>query len=46
MLSLQLIATRIAPRLHARLCRMAAKQSKPYQTLTHQLLERAAGKVA
>jgi predicted DNA binding CopG/RHH family protein len=26
--------------------RLAAKQSKPYQTLIHELLERAAGKVA
>ena len=38
----QLIAIRIAPRLLAQLRRMAAKQSKPYQTLIHELLERAA----
>ena len=40
----QLIAIRIAPRLLAQLRRLAAKQAKPYQTLIHQLLERAAGK--
>jgi uncharacterized DUF497 family protein len=38
----QLIAIRIAPRLLAQLRRLAAKQSKPYQTLIHELLERAA----
>ena len=38
----QLIAFRIAPPLLARLRRLAAKQSKPYQTLIHELLERAA----
>src|ERR1700731_2623324 len=38
----QLIAIRIAPRLLARLRRLAARQSKPYQTLIHELLERAA----
>ena len=42
----QLIAIRIAPRLLDQLRRMAAKQSKPYQTLIHELLEKAAGKVA
>jgi predicted DNA binding CopG/RHH family protein len=42
----QLIAIRIAPRLLHQLRRMAAKQSKPYQTLIHELLERAARKVA
>ena len=42
----QLIAIRIAPRLLARLRRLAARQSKPYQTLIHELLERAAGKTA
>ena len=36
----QLIAIRIAPRLLA----LAAKQAKPYQTLIHELLERAARK--
>src|SRR6266568_116236 len=40
----QLIAIRIAPQLLMRLRRMAAKQSKPYQTLIHELLERAAKK--
>jgi predicted DNA binding CopG/RHH family protein len=38
----QLIAIRIAPPLLARLRRIAARQSKPYQTLIHELLERAA----
>jgi uncharacterized protein (DUF4415 family) len=40
----QLIAIRIAPRLLAQLRRLAAKQSKPYQTLIHEVLERAAAK--
>jgi predicted DNA binding CopG/RHH family protein len=40
------IAIRIAPRLLDQLRRMAAKQSKPYQTLIHALLEKAARKVA
>jgi predicted DNA binding CopG/RHH family protein len=40
----QLIAIRIAPRLLVQLRRLAAKQSKPYQTLIHDLLERAASK--
>jgi hypothetical protein len=40
----QLIAIRIAPGLLARLHRLAAKQSKPYQTLIHELLELAANK--
>jgi predicted DNA binding CopG/RHH family protein len=38
----QLIAIRISPRLLAQLRRLAAKQSKPYQTLIHELLEKAA----
>ena len=42
----QLIAIRIAPQLLRRLRRMAAKQSKPYQTLIHELLEKSARKVA
>jgi len=42
----QLIAIRIAPKLLSQLRRMAAKQSKPYQTLIHDLLEKAARKVA
>ena len=40
----QLIAIRIAPRLLAQLRRLAAKQDKPYQTLIHELLERATRK--
>jgi predicted DNA binding CopG/RHH family protein len=39
-----LIAIRIAPRVLAQLRRLAAKQSKPYQTYIHELLERAAKK--
>jgi predicted DNA binding CopG/RHH family protein len=42
----QLIAIRIAPRLLAQLRRLASKQSKPYQTLIHELLERAARRSA
>lgn len=42
----QLIAIRIAPRVLARLRRLAATQSKPYQTFIHELLERATNKVA
>ncbi len=42
----QLIAIRIAPRLLAQLRRLASKQSKPYQTLIHELLERATKNVA
>jgi predicted DNA binding CopG/RHH family protein len=38
----QLIAIRISPHLLARLRRLAAKQSKPYQIYIHELLERAA----
>jgi uncharacterized protein (DUF4415 family) len=41
-----LIAIRIAPRVLAKLRRLAAKQSKPYQTYIHELLERAVSKVA
>jgi predicted DNA binding CopG/RHH family protein len=40
----QLIAIRIAPPLLARLRRLAAKKAKPYQTLIHELLERAAAR--
>jgi uncharacterized protein (DUF4415 family) len=40
----QLIAIRIDPRLLSQLRRLAAKQSKPYQTFIHELLERAAKK--
>ena len=42
----QLIAIRIAPRLLHQLRRMAAKQSKPYQTLIHELLGKSARRVA
>lgn len=42
----QLIAIRIHPRLLAGLRRLAARQDKPYQTLIHELLEKAAQKVA
>jgi predicted DNA binding CopG/RHH family protein len=42
----QLIAIRIAPKLLSQLRRLASKQSKPYQTLIHELLERATRKVA
>jgi predicted DNA binding CopG/RHH family protein len=41
----QLIAIRIAPRLLTQLRRLAAKQSKPYQTLIHEMLERAAARL-
>ena len=39
-----LIAIRISPRVLDRLRRLAAKQSKPYQTYIHEILERAAKK--
>ena len=42
----RLIAIRIAPKLLAEIRRLAAKQSKPYQTLIHEMLERATKKVA
>lgn len=42
----QLIAIRISPRLLTQLRRLAAKQSKPYQTLIHELLEKAAMRAA
>lgn len=42
----QLIAIRISPRLLAQLRRLAAKESKPYQTLIHELLEKAAKRAA
>ena len=40
----QLIAIRISPGLLAQLRRLAEKQDKPYQTLIHELLEKAARK--
>lgn len=42
----QLIAIRIAPQLLAALKRLATKRDKPYQTLIHELLEKAAKKAA
>jgi predicted DNA binding CopG/RHH family protein len=42
----QLIAIRVSPRLLAVLRRMAAKQGKPYQTLIHEMLEKAASRAA
>jgi predicted DNA binding CopG/RHH family protein len=42
----QLIAIRLSPRLLAILRKMAAKQGKPYQTLIHELLEKAASQAA
>src|SRR5690242_20298805 len=38
----RLIAIRIAPKLLARIRRLAARQSKPYQTFIHEMLEKAA----
>jgi predicted DNA binding CopG/RHH family protein len=38
----QLIAIRISPGLLGQLRRLAAEQDKPYQTLIHELLEKAA----
>jgi uncharacterized protein (DUF4415 family) len=37
----QLIAIRIDPRLLTRLRRLARRNQKPYQTMIHELLERA-----
>ena len=45
-LAKQLIAIRLSPRLLATLRKMAAKQGKPYQTLIHELLEKAASQAA
>jgi uncharacterized protein (DUF4415 family) len=42
----QLIAIRIDPKLLATLRRIAARKSKPYQTLIHELLEKAAKRAA
>jgi uncharacterized protein (DUF4415 family) len=39
-----LIAIRIAPRVLDKLRRLAAKESKPYQTYIHEILERAANR--
>jgi predicted DNA binding CopG/RHH family protein len=42
----QLIAIRIDPKLLSALRKLASTQDKPYQTLIHELLEKAAKKVA
>ena len=42
----QLIAIRLSPRLLSQLRKMAAKQGKPYQSLIHDLLEKAASRAA
>src|SRR4029077_6467370 len=42
----QLIAIRIDPRLPSRRRRLAQRRQKPYQTLIHELLERAARQTA
>lgn len=42
----QLIAIRLSPRLLATLRQMAVKRGKPYQTLIHELLEKAASQAA
>lgn len=42
----QLIAIRLSPKLLSSLRRMAAKQGKPYQTLIHELLEKATSRAA
>lgn len=42
----QLIAIRLSPQLLSRLRKMAAKQGKPYQTLIHELLEKASSHAA
>jgi uncharacterized protein (DUF4415 family) len=44
--SKQLIAIRIDPLLLAQIRRLAKNQDKPYQTLIHELLEKAAKKAA
>lgn len=45
-LAKQLIAIRLSPRLLVTLRKMAAKQGKPYQTLIHELLEKATSRAA
>lgn len=42
----QLIAIRLSPELLEAIRHMAAKQKKPYQTLIHELLEKAAFRAA
>ena len=42
----QLIAIRISPRLLAEIRRRAVRRSMPYQTLIHEMLEKAATRAA
>lgn len=42
----QLIAIRLAPKLLNQLRKMADAQGKPYQSLIHELLEKAASRAA
>src|SRR3989304_5222766 len=42
----QLIAIRLSPQLLVRLRRLASRQGKPYQTLIHEVLEKAASRAA
>jgi predicted DNA binding CopG/RHH family protein len=42
----QLIAIRLSQRLLEQLRKMAAKHRKPYQTLIHELLEKAASRAS
>ena len=42
----QLIAIRISPRLLTQIRRRAARRAMPYQTLIHEMLEKAAARVA
>ena len=42
----QLIAIRLSPKLLNQLRKMADAQGKPYQSLIHELLEKAASKAA
>lgn len=42
----QLIAIRLNPSLLATLRKIAVRQSKPYQTLIHELLEKSVRKIA
>ena len=42
----QLVAIRISPKLLAALRKLALRQSKPYQTLIHEILENAVKRAA
>lgn len=42
----QLVAIRISPTLLAALRKLASRQSKPYQTLIHEILEKAVKRAA